>query len=744
MPYWDWAPPFPNRPWGRAFVLQQQAEHLPLEIPVGPGIAAQQAAERPATQRAFVDYIHHYDRTFAGLGRLAMAVRAVDPQAFFTTDSYGSSPGAGGRGGWPWATIPAGPLLHDLSVQMAYDWNERRSSKPLHNVALIDRARSLDPAKPTWALIDDFGFLFGREARQRAYALALTRGIQGIGTTFLAHTTAPEDGTSKILKTSAVGLRDRATIITEQRELYAWIHRLGGSYAMSEPLAPVGILFSHEQALSRRFDTTGTAGPHEGKVTEALFLCHMAGWPARVITAEELRRGVPTSMRAILLVGLNRFDDTWAWYEGLEQQLGAFVAAGGKLLLDNESVSPVVGIQTGLAIQTYETQRDVDLTPDLLERNHANAGLLRTALADVPPPVATSADETLWAVPTQAGNTTFVTAVNWALCPNDGREQDQTKPAGTIADQYLNASRYVQPRSGQLVWHTDRPIYDVRSMRRLTAQQACTVDLTANAFQYLALPERAVEMPDVVVQPADDGALAVRVGMGGTSPLTGIPVSLTLHGTTVYGATGTTVRLPMARGPAPQEMQVAVQELLSGLQRIVTITCPAATASSTDPAPTVTVREPEAVRRFTERCAQPLVTALTPTQAADPAIASLADRLMDFYTTRGRKVRIGRIGRIGLDDIVACQQPLQTPLRFPRWQTIAADLVLLGTVEDNVLLRDRAEGWLLPQTAPVPGHATIVHVWSAFVGSCNVVNLLAADQAGLEAAVTRLVGMTAD
>jgi hypothetical protein len=57
----------------------------------------------------------------------------------------------------------------------------------MHQVALIDRLRSYYPDKPAWCLIDDFHLLFGREARQRAYALALTRGIKAIGTTTLAN-----------------------------------------------------------------------------------------------------------------------------------------------------------------------------------------------------------------------------------------------------------------------------------------------------------------------------------------------------------------------------------------------------------------------------------------------------------------------------------------------------------------------------------------------------------------------------
>jgi hypothetical protein len=40
--------------------------------------------------------------------------------------------------------------MHEqMPVQQAYDWNEKLSSKPMHNVALLDRLRSYYPNKTT-------------------------------------------------------------------------------------------------------------------------------------------------------------------------------------------------------------------------------------------------------------------------------------------------------------------------------------------------------------------------------------------------------------------------------------------------------------------------------------------------------------------------------------------------------------------------------------------------------------------
>ena len=79
-----------------------------------------------------------------------------------------------------------------LDTLQTYDWNELAGDKPLHNVALIDRLQSYYPGKPTWAILDDCKLFLGREARQRKAALALTRGLQGLGTNFLAQTTVEQ------------------------------------------------------------------------------------------------------------------------------------------------------------------------------------------------------------------------------------------------------------------------------------------------------------------------------------------------------------------------------------------------------------------------------------------------------------------------------------------------------------------------------------------------------------------------
>src|SRR4030095_8363453 len=128
--------------------------------------------------------------------------------------------------------------------------------------------------------------------------------VQGIGTNFLPLT---------------AGAAEQADHRTFASEMHAWMRKFGGVYAATKPLANIGVVYSHHQALQRRIVTGGAptpeklhAGSHEGKVTEALFLCHAAGWPARVITYQEVMRGpLPDSMQTVLLVGLGAGGVTW-------------------------------------------------------------------------------------------------------------------------------------------------------------------------------------------------------------------------------------------------------------------------------------------------------------------------------------------------------------------------------------------------------------------------------------------------
>ena len=732
---WPWAPPTPQQPWGEAMIefMGTPQPKVPRSPSLGP---AEFPFEQPVkTTAEFGKYLQRYDTAFRQYGYFAEAVRDVDPRLVFTTGSFCSAPGSGGRGGWPWASLPGRVMFEGLNVQQAYDWNQAHASKPLHSVVLLDRLESYAPDKKTWALLDNDQLLFGREAYQRACALALTRGIHGIGTNFLPGITG--DGA-------------QPEIAAFEKEMALWMRKYGGVYAATRPVPTIGIFYSHHQALMRRVITGAEpkpadlyAGSHEGRVTEALFLCHAAGWPARVITYQEVARGpLPESMKVILLAGLEQADETWSWGPGLEPRLQEFLARGGRILTDSESACAVPSTRTDLKIAAYVAQSHVDPTPLLFARNADNIVKLRAAMEGVPAPIAAWDNPRLWVIPTECGTTQYVTAVNQAFA--EGKESGEwLRPADPKATKpevwktKANASLYVKPQSGVLKWNTTRPIYDVRLNRKLSADEAAKVDLTEDAFRWYALPAAEVVAPEVTFAVGASGFWEAKPTMVNGQELSGIPVEINVRGpqdsATVYGATGRTVRLPLNERNESGDFAVTVTELLTGLKTTTSIHTMIPTGKPAA-ASAVMLRDETALARFAKRKHVTLTIALTPEQAKDASMNAQAKTLAAFYEKKARHVTIGSVAPGG---IVESLQPLKSPGRFPQWKTIASDLVLFGTPTNNVLLLDQARAQIFPNdsTAPAAGRADVIYTRSPFVGEYDAVNVLASDAAGFAEAV---------
>ncbi len=730
---WHWAPPIPDRPWGEgmsAFFGSSQPR-MPRAPSLGP---RELPFEEPVkTTAEFIKYVEHYETSFRQYGYFAEAVRAVDPALVFTTASFGSAPGKGGRGGWPWASIPGRVMFEGLTTQQAYDWNELRSAKPLHNVALVDRLRSYAPKKRTWTILDNSKFLYGREAWQRACALALTRGVQGVGTNILA---------------SKSGDGAQPEVFAAQQEMNAWMRKYGGVYARCEPQPVVGVFYGHLQTVQRRVvvgenvgEEEQLRGSHEGKVTEALFLCHAAGWPARVITYQELTRGpLPVSMKALLLTGLDQPDATWTWGPGLEQPLQQFLARGGRILTDHESVCPVPATKTGLQIAAYTPQTNVDATPVLLARNAENITKLRAAMEGVPAPVAASDSPLVWAIPTQCADTQYVTVVNQAFA--EGEEAKEfirpADPRATKPETWktkANASLYVKPQTGALRWSTDRPIYDVQLGRKITLEEAAHVDLTRDAFRWYALPSREVTKPEVTVSKGSAGFYEALVTMPGASPINGVPVEIGVSAAgekaTVFSTTGITTRLPLNEEDAGEYL-ITATELLTGLAETTRVEIRPLIRQT--PPVKVRVSDPEAVRKFAARKDVALTIALTPEQQQDAKLTAHAKALRLFYEQQGRVVNDGTVAPGG---IVESLQPLRSPHCYPQWKTISSDLILFGTPTNNVLLLDQLRAEIFPRglALPAASEAAVVYTRSPFVGEYDVLNFIAPDAAGFGAAV---------
>jgi hypothetical protein len=329
----------------------------------------------------------------------------------------------------------------------------------------------------------------------------------------------------------------------------------------------------------------------------------------------------------------------------------------------------------------------------------------------------------MWAIPTQSGDTQYLTVVNQNSDPSQ------------------NASVYVAPQQGQINWNTTRPIYDVRLGRKLSPTEATKVDLTQDGFRWYALPPADVTTPVVKVVRGASGLYEATVTINKSKPMTGIPVQLNVSkGTdtaTVYSATGLRVKLPLAESDAAGSYTVRVIELLSGLSSSTTVKI--AGKSISLPISSVKVYDRLSVAAFDQRTKVPLTIALTPAQEADPQILAQANRLVNFYSNRGRAVQLGRIEPNG---VVVSLQPLKAIQRYPQWKTINSDLILLGSPSTNVLLLDQARGYLLAEKAENLTAETVVidYVYSPFVGEYNAINILANDLNGMTAGVDSILG----
>ena len=462
-------------------------------------------------------------------------------------------------------------MFEGLDVQAGLRWNQTHAAKPLHNVALTDRLSSYWPKNATWSLLDNTQFLYGREAYQRACALALTRGVQGIGTNFLATTR---------------GAAARPDVVAFQREMNAWMHRFGGVYARTEPLATIGVFYRAARGGAAQRAHRGRIRParrcyhgsHEGKVTEALFLCHAAGWPARIITYP----GDPARPAAALDEGAScssacaRMKRASPGARELKPLLEKFLARGGRILVDDESDCAVAHTETGLHVAAYEPQSDVDATPLLFARNRENIAKLRAAHAG-----RRAAARRLRGAETLGHSRRSAATRNTsprstrlrrrrrgqrAVCAPPTSARRARKSWKTKA----NASLYVKPQNGTLTWHTDRPIYDVRLARKLTPEEAASVDLTTDAFAFYALPPAEPTVPVVTVAKGTSGFFEAYATIANPQPIRGIPVKVLIYRDNeyaeLYGASGWPIRLPLTERDRPGKYEVAVTELLSGLE----------------------------------------------------------------------------------------------------------------------------------------------------------------------------------
>jgi hypothetical protein len=342
-------------------------------------------------------------------------------------------------------------------------------------------------------------------------------------------------------------------------------------------------------------------------------------------------------------------------------------------------------------------------------------------------------------------DTEYVTVVNQGYAEGDEANERLLPPDPKASKPEVwkfkgNASLYVKPQIGALKWSTDRPIYDVQLGKRLTPEEAAKVDLTKDGFRWYALPSGEITKPEIVLDKGVSGFYEARVILSGDKHMGGVPVQLTVTGpndsATVYAVTETTARLPL-RETDDGEYTITATELLTGLTETTKVTNHARTTIT--PRAQVQVREQAVVSKFAARKKMPLTIALTPEQEGDKALATQVQALKNYYQKKGRVVSIGSVKPGG---VVESLQPLRSPNRYPQWKTTTTDLILFGTPSNNVLLLDQARGEILPRNfvSPGPSEAALLYTRSPFVGECDALDIIATDNAGIAAAVQKLVG----
>ncbi len=308
-------------------------------------------------------------------------------------------------------------------------------------------------------------------------------------------------------------------------------------------------------------------------------MSHQAGWPAKIITPEELKRGLPPEMKAILLVGLNRFDQTWLWSEGIEGELKKFVAGGGKLIADSETVLPegVAATKTALKVAAYTTQSKEDVSPQLLARNLENVRVLQSAMAGIEMPLATGSD-TVWAVPHQNGDTQYVTVVNW------GFEEGKKRLAGR-----------------QTAGRETGVEHDAAHLRRAERPKTLAAAGAKRRFDQRRLPPLRPAAARSRRARHHDGARQRRFWTATVATgASGVPVRLEISGNgdgaTLFGSSGVPIKLPVGPSDAGTFQLSASELLLNGSAQAQLKATPAPVAAP-DP-PEIALRRFAARRRF--------------------------------------------------------------------------------------------------------------------------------------------------
>lgn len=676
-----------------------------------------------------------------------------------------------------------------LDVRFVQVWDDQ-AGNPEHiyetalAATLLGAHRRAD--QPLW-VVPHLGY---NGSHFRNMMLAVGRGSSAAGCLL-------EGGTITELEKAGGGASDK---IREMAMAGQFIQRLGGAIAQARPVQRVGMLYSERQIAMTPYAQGAIDGWYK-----IMFVLARAGLTPYPITENMLASGLPGELEAIVVVNQSE-----ALPDAALKGLEAFAARGGSVLMDTQSTVawPFATRSASLDVPRRDAGHPFNATAPV-DRNDASVSELRRLAAErgpklralLQPQVSSLALDSVGseasAMELRGGEATFVAVANDAyldLAELFSRDEKRRPEYPLIFTEHgygvlgswlpLHAELIVGPKVP-----TGAAIYDTLTRTRVTLEdrlgsRRVSCDLSSIMGRFYAIYPRPVGAGVLsATQRVEAGAdvvcrYQVHDAEGKTLAAV-VPVELTLSaadGTvrrTLYRATNAQgvldERIPTSAGDAAGTNSLSVRQQLDGQGVTLPITVAAAKPVQAAVAPLITVRDPQAIRRWL--AGKPEILVLVRDEAgkaiaaqAVAAIAKLggtariwekpptetytlgytvhdADQPANARVERGEA--LGRVqfrnGKEQVNSNIYCSP-------VPGWR-IAKPVLLLGTLADssNDVVADVAASGLLwndGATAQVGG-ALVQWVPQLFGRESDALVVLGADAAGLAAAVQALADLPA-
>jgi len=521
--------------------------------------------------------------------------------------------------------------------------------------------------------------------------------------------------------------------------------------ALEKPVEPLALWYSLAQCAA-----ADPAEMYEQEVVGAFFALKRCHFPVTIVTDEDLRAGLLKEHKVLMLVGIDYVPDD------LREAVERFAAGGGKLVADRttSAFENVVRIDTdfrGFAENTIKLEKawrekryeeSMRLRRDMFAEESIFRDLPKVKEALLPlveRPVWAGSHDTFLAVQNR-GNARYVFVANEASVyrhPNVDERwitmQESVPATDTITMPFAKG----------------RAVYDLWTGEQLNldADGAVTLRLQPAGLRVLCVYPRPVAEPRLRVVHVREGwpgklAITAEPPAGGTGV---VPAELEL-----VDAAGSTVQrryvalnldrpnsweYDLAVNDSFGTWQVRLRNLLTGKTSVVR-----ARVSRPQPngKPEVVRRLPKAIS-FDDHAYAELIKRkplyVVPGTGCEAVAADLARRL-------GAEVRTPDAIR-AKDTYPDLLDPEKNKgvWMMPRWEplsyTTGADLVLVGSPDNNILVKDINQSGMAPRvlhpSSLGKGEGMVQHIWSPFDTDKDAAVVAAYDDAGLKAAAERFL-----